>query len=159
MAIPQIQISSFNQPHCSESDKANAAAVLEFVQLLMNEHNFDAIRQRYKRSAYKQHNRNMGDGIEGVLTALADLVKNAPEFSYEVKRVFVDGDHVIIHSHATLKASHRGNQKQGMNIMDTWKVEQGKLVEHWDAVQGLSFSMRLYGLMVGGKVRNGNGVF
>ena len=67
--------------------------------------------------------------------------------------------HVIVHSHATLKAAHRGDDSKGMNIIDTWKVEDGELVEHWDAVQGISMDMRLYNLFAGGKVRNTNGVF
>ena len=66
---------------------------------------------------------------------------------------------MIIHSHATLKAAHRGDESQGFNIVDTWRLEDGRLVEHWDAVQGLSFSMRIYSLLVGGKIRNTNGVF
>ena len=99
------------------------------------------------------------DGIDGVLSTLKNLVKNAPEFSYEVKRIFVDGNHVVLHSHATLKAKHRGDDSQGFNIIDTWRVENGQLVEHWDAVEGISFPMRMYSLMTGGKVRNENGVF
>ncbi|MCG7908623.1 MAG: polyketide cyclase, partial [Candidatus Thiodiazotropha taylori] len=62
-------------------------------------------------------------------------------------------------SHATLKEKHRGDDSQGLNIVDTWKLEDGRLVEHWDAIQGIDLSMRLYGLFFGGKVRNANGVF
>ncbi|WDE06646.1 nuclear transport factor 2 family protein [Thalassomonas viridans] len=159
MANPKIDLESLAKAHWSQDDKQNAAAVLEFVQLIMNDHNFEEILRRYTGKPYKQHNRNIADGIEGVVKTVGDLVKNAPEFSYEVKHVYVDGEHVILHSHATLKEAHRGDESQGMNIVDTWKVIDGNLVEHWDAVQGLSFSMRLYGLLAGGKVRNSNGVF
>lgn len=159
MTNPQIDLKSFDKAHWSLDDKKNVEVVLEFVQLIMNEHDFEEIHRRYIGSPYKQHNRNIADGIEGVLKTVSDLVKKAPEFSYEVKHAYVDGEYVILHSHATLKAVHRGDDSQGMNIVDTWKVIDGKLVEHWDAVQGISFSMRLYGLLTGGKVRNSNGVF
>ncbi len=159
MPNPQINLDSLTKENWSTEDTRNAEAVVEFVQLIMNDHNFDEILQRYTGSPYKQHNRNIADGIEGVVKTLSDLVKNAPEFSYDVKHIYVDGEYVILHSHATLKAKHRGDDSQGLNIVDIWRVVDGRLVEHWDAIQGISLSMRLYGLFSGGKVRNGNGVF
>lgn len=159
MSAPIIEQAPLMKSHWSEQERTNAQVVLDFVQLLMNDHNFEALRNQHQNNPYKQHNRTMSDGIEGVLSTIADLVKKFPTFSYDVKRVFVDGDEVIIHAHATLKAAHRGDDSQGMNIVDIWKLADGIPVEHWDAVQGLSLSMRLYGLLTGGKVANSNGVF
>lgn len=159
MANPKIDIQNLEKAHWSAADRENAALVLEFVQHMMNDHKLEEIQRRYSGNPYKQHNRNIADGIEGVVKTVGDLVKNAPEFSYDVKHVYVDGAYVVLHSHATLKAKHRGDDSQGMNIVDTWKVVDGKLVEHWDAIQGISFSMRLYLMLIGGKVRNKNGVF
>ncbi len=159
MSSPKINLVALEKAHWSAEDRKNAQQVVEFVQLLMNDHNFAEITRRYTGRPYKQHNRNMADGIRGVVGALSNLVKNAPEFSYDVKHIYVDGEHVILHAHATLKAKHRGDDTQGFNIIDTWKVVDGQLVEHWDAIQGISFSMRMYALLTGGKVRNQNGVF
>jgi len=159
MTTPKIDVNELMQPHWSEQGKTNAVKVLEFVQLLMNEHNFSEISRLYAGSPYVQHNRNIADGIEGVLKTVADFVKIAPEFSYDVKRVMVDGEFVSIHSHATMKAKHRGDDAHGLNIVDTWKVVDGRLTEHWDAIQAIDFSMRMYGLLFNGKVRNDNGVF
>lgn len=159
MSQPIINFEALKKDNWTAEDENNAAKVVEFVQLIMNDHNFEEIIRRYEGAPYRQHNRNIADGIEGVVKTVSDFVKTAPEFSYDVKRVFVDGEFVILHSHATLKAKHRGDESEGLNIMDVWKVVDGKLVEHWDALQGMSFSMRLYGLLTGGKVRNENGVF
>lgn len=159
MTKPVITVEHHIKPHWNKQGADNAKAVIEFIQLLMNDHNFSEISKRYANSPYKQHNRNMADTISGVVKTVSDFVKGAPEFSYDVKHVFVDGEHVIVHSHATLKAKHRGDDTQGFNIIDTWKLKDGKLIEHWDAVQGLSFSMRLYSLLAGGKIKNTNGVF
>ncbi len=159
MTAPIIDFTKLAKAHWQDADRDNAKRVVEFVQLIMNDHNFEAIRARQKGQPYKQHNRTIPDGIEGVIKTVGNLVKNSPEFSYDVKNVFVDGDHVILHSHATLKAKHRGDEKQGMNIIDTWRVADGHLVEHWDAVEGISFTMRIYSLMTGGQYRNTNGIF
>lgn len=145
--------------HWTLGQTENAKMVVEFVQASMNDHDYERVLNTFGDQPYKQHNRSMKDGITGVVGALEGLTKKFPEFSYDVKHVYVDGDYVTLHSHATMKVKHRGNDKQGFNIVDTWKVEDGKLVEHWDAVQALSFPMRIYSLLTGGAIRNSNGVF
>lgn len=159
MTQPVINVKKFEKGHWSDEGKRNAMAVLDFVQTMMNEHNFEKIRDTYKDTQYVQHNRTMSDGIRGVLESLSTLVNRNPQFSYDVKQVFVDGDFVIVHSHATLFEKDRGNDRKGLNIIDTWKLENGYLVEHWDAVQALDVSMRLYSLFTGGQINNENGVF
>lgn len=159
MASPKIKLSNLVKSHWNETDTQKASLAVEFVQLLMNDHNFDEVLARFGKNGYKQHNQTIADGIEGVITAIKTLTKSAPEFSYDVKHVFVDGDYVILHSHVTLKAKHRNNPKQGFNIIDSWRIENNDLVEHWDAVQGISFSMRLYALLTGGKILNRNCIF
>ena len=58
-----------------------------------------------------------------------------------------------------LKSADRGNDKKGWNIVDMWKLEDGKIVEHWDSIQSLDLMMRIYSAYAGGQIRNGNGVF
>lgn len=159
MTAPKIQFSALQRAHWQPEDTQKARLAVEFVQLMMNDHDFDEVRRRQKSAPYKQHNRTIADGIEGVIQTVSRLVKRSPEFSYDVKNVYVDGDHVILHSHATLKAAHRGNEHQGMNIIDTWRIDNGYLVEHWDAVEGISLFMRTYSLLAGGTTRNPNGIY
>ena len=90
---------------------------------------------------------------------LKEFVEDYPDYAYNVKHIYVDGDYVIFHSHATLKKGDRGNDKNGMNIIDTWRLEDGRIVEHWDSIQGLDTFMRFYSLISGGNIQNANGVF
>ncbi|MEM8902616.1 MAG: nuclear transport factor 2 family protein [Actinomycetota bacterium] len=148
-----------DRDHWTPEEQANARLVAEFVQLLMNDHDLEAVRERFSDGAYTQHNRTMTDGLEGVLAYVGRTAKRYPEFGYDVRRVLADGDHVVIHSHVTLKAGHRGNDRKGLNITDTWRVVDGRLVEHWDSVEPIDLPMRLLGLLTGGRFRNTNGVF
>lgn len=125
----------------------------------MNDHDFDYIRQVYGNSVYKQHNRGMADGIEGVLATITEFTELYPNFSYDVKHIYVDGPYVTLHSHGTLKAADRGNPDKGLNLYDTWKIEDGKLVEHWDSIQGIDSGMRFYGFLTGGAIENKNTLF
>ncbi|MDF2176926.1 nuclear transport factor 2 family protein [Aliiglaciecola sp. CAU 1673] len=159
MTTSTINFEALDKAHWSAQDRQNVKSVLHFVQRLMNEHQLDRIEQEYILAPYKQHNRSMQDGISGLVQYFQTLIKRFPEFSYEVKQVLVDGNLVTLHSHATVSKKHRGNDKKGFNIIDTWRIEDGILVEHWDAVQPLDGFMRWYYWMTGGAIRNNNGVF
>ena len=149
-----------DQPHWSPTEARNARIISDFVRRIMNEHDFESVREQYRDSAYRQHSRGIADGIPGLLENLAGLTKRFPEFSYDVKRVMVDGDLVTFHSHATMRAKDRGDDRKGADIIDIWRVsEDGDIVEHWDAIQPLDAGMRLFVWLNGGKIRNTNGVF
>ena len=154
-----INLQELQKPNWTEQELANAELITDFVQNLMNDHNFDYVLEHYNDSAYTQHNRNLPDKVTGLVGFLQEFVEDYPDYTYDVKHIYVDGDYVIFHSHATLDKEDRGNDEKGMNIIDTWRIEDGRIVEHWDSIQALDFSMRLYSLLSGGDIENANGVF
>lgn len=143
----------------SDKETANVRLVADFVQHLMNNHDFTCVRDTFMNSAYTQHNRNIPDGMENIISFVENFARRFPEYTYDVKHIYADGDRVIFHSHATIKASHRGNDSKGMNIIDVWKIENGQIVEHWDSIQPLDLFMCFYTLVAGGSIKNNNEVF
>mgnify|MGYP001802614984 CR=1 FL=1 len=137
----------------------NATAFVDFVQHLINNHDFDYILEKYGDNPYVQHNRNIPDGIAGLVDFVGKFAKRYPEYAYDVKHILVDGEYVTFHSHATVKQAHRGDELMGLNIKDTWRVVNGQVVEHWDAIQPLGTSMRALALVAGGRTRNSNTIF
>ncbi len=154
-----VDLQSLKKDGWSEQELANVALVTDFVQNLMNNHNFDYVLERYNDDSYVQHNRNLPDKITGLVGFLEEFVQDYPDYTYDVKHIYADGDYVIFHSHATLQKNDRGNDQKGMNIIDTWRIEDGKIVEHWDSIQALDTFMRFYSLISGGDIQNSNGVF
>ncbi len=154
-----IDLDTLRRSTWSPEEEANVALVADFVRLLMNDHDFEAVRARYGSSDYLQHNHGIADGIEGVLETVGGLVKRFPSYTYNVKHILADGDIVTLHAHATLRRSHRGNPRKGFNITDRWRVANGEIVEHWDSVQPVDLFGRLYALVSGGRVRNSNGTY
>jgi predicted SnoaL-like aldol condensation-catalyzing enzyme len=154
-----IDLPSLQKTNWSEQEVENAELITDFVQNLMNNHNFSYILEHYNDSSYVQHNRNLPDKVTGLVNFLEEFVEDYPDYAYDVKHIYVDGDYVIFHSHATLDREDRGNDQKGMNIIDTWRIEDGRIVEHWDSIQALDFSMRVYSLISGGEIANSNGVF
>ena len=145
--------------HWTDAERRNVELVAEFIGLVMNEHDYVAARERFGSNSYVQHSRGIPDRMEGILDYLEALTKRYPEYRYDVRHVHADGEFVIFHSHATMKAKHRGEERQGFNIIDTWRIADGEIAEHWDAIQPLNFSMRLFALVAGGRVKNPNSVF
>jgi predicted SnoaL-like aldol condensation-catalyzing enzyme len=70
------------------------------------------------------------DGPEGLKAFIAFLKDKFPNNRSEIKRIFADGDYVIVHVHAVRERGTRGNA-----IVDIFKLENGKVVEHWDVIQ------------------------
>ena len=105
------------------------------------------------------HNRAIPDGIGGLVGYVQAFAKRYPDYTYDVKHIFAAGDHVIFHSHATMRKADRSNDKRGFNIIDTWEIEDAAIVEHWDAVQPFDGFIRFYLWLTGGSIHNANGVF
>lgn len=81
---------------------------------------------------YIQHNPHLADGAEGI-KAFIDLRKEKfPRSTHEIKRIFAEGDYVICH---ILYVPVPGTP--GTAVVDIYRLEDGKLVEHWDVVQEL----------------------
>lgn len=155
----RVDLDKLRKPNWSEEEHKNAELIQDFIQNLMNDHNFDYIREKFGNHPYKQHNQSMVDGIKGVLEVVSSFAKRYPDYTYDVKHFYVDGPYVTVHSHATNNKKHRGNPQKGLNIMDIWKVENGIIQEHWDAVQPIHGPMRFLFWMIGGKFRNKNTYF
>ena len=158
-SIPTINASDFLQENWTEQEIENVKVVVDFFQKLMNEHNFDYTLKTFGGGSYIQHNRSIPNGIEGLVGYVKTMVKRFPEYSFDVKKVFADGEYVILHSHTTMKAKHRGNEKKGFIITDSFKLKDGKLAEHWDAIQPIDFFSRFLILVSGGTIGNNNPTF
>ena len=109
--------------------EANRKAVLAFYEKGLNQKDADAA-IAYMGNRYIQHNPNAADGPEGFRKFVAFLREKFPNSRGEIKRSFVEGDFVILHVHAVREPGTRGNA-----IIDIFKLEDGKIVEHWDVTQ------------------------
>ena len=156
---PQIPFEQLIQESWNQQETENVKVITDFIQNLMNNHNFDYIEKNFDNDSYIQHNRSIPDGIIGLISYVNNFTKRFPAYSYDVKKVIARDSLVIFHSHVTLKEKHRGNDKKGFIIMDMWKLKNGKITEHWDAIQPINGLMKFYLWIAGGKVRNENSIF
>jgi predicted SnoaL-like aldol condensation-catalyzing enzyme len=110
----------------------NKKNVVEFYNAVLNEKNFDKAKT-YVGATYIQHNPIGADGLEGIKGFIEFLRAKFPNNKSEIKRVFADGNYVIVHVHAV---RNPGTDERGNAIFDLFRLDDnGKVLEHWDAVQ------------------------
>lgn len=130
-SILMLSVGNGSALAASAQEEANRAAVLGFYEKGLNQKDADAA-LAYVGNRYVQHNPSAPDGPDGFRKFIGFLREKFPNSHSEIKRSFVDGDFVILHVHSVREPGSRGRA-----IVDIFKLENGKIVEHWDVVQDI----------------------
>ncbi len=129
-----------DQPHHTPEQRAKARIVLDFFQRYVIEHD-PSLGPRFFGKSYTQHNPMVADGPDGLRQFAELLGEQYPDLEVELKQVFVDGDYVILHHHAKggpgTHGSEWGSATQGTAVMDIFRLEGDRIVEHWDVLQDI----------------------
>ncbi len=108
----------------------NKRLAKECLDMIFNQHNPAQAVAKYIGANYRQHNPNAPDGPQGVIAYASGYLKANPELRLEFKRIIAEGDLVAVHSFLKPNSSDLGRA-----VVDIFRVEDGKLVEHWDVMQ------------------------
>lgn len=115
--------------------KSNKILVLEFYKNVVGERNISLI-DTYVSDQYIQHSPSLKTGKAGLLEAL-EFLKQIPkpkEQKSPITHAVEDGDFVM----TRLDFEFMGIRK---NVIDFFKLEHGKVIEHWDAIQDIPGGM------------------
>jgi predicted SnoaL-like aldol condensation-catalyzing enzyme len=123
-------------------EEANKKVVLEFYDRALNQKDFEGAAKHFG-PRYIQHNPLAADGIEGFKKFIEFRSQRFPNARNEIKRALADGDLVMVHAHSIREPGERGSA-----IVDIFRLENGRIVEHWDVIQP-----------VPEKANNDNGMF
>jgi predicted SnoaL-like aldol condensation-catalyzing enzyme len=108
----------------------NKKIAIAFYDKLINDFDPETAFALYGGPTYRQHTPVMEDGREGVTRFIHSLRENYPNSHMEIKRSFCDGDMVILHCHWVRTPGELGNA-----VVDFFRIENDKVVEHWDVIQ------------------------
>jgi predicted SnoaL-like aldol condensation-catalyzing enzyme len=108
-----------------EAQMSNKELVLAAYEAVFNRKDASAI-DRYYGPTYIQHNPQAPDGAEGIKGFVAAL---PPALSYEPGLVLEDGDLVMVQGRV------RGFGPTPSIRVDIVRLEDGRIVEHWDVSQ------------------------
>ena len=110
----------------------NKKLVMDFYTLAFVNKKVEEAINKYVGDIYIQHNPEVKNGKEGVIKFLSNLFNSHPQMVFNVKRVIAEDDLVAIHYHSKMTPEDRG-----VAIVDIFRVDKGKIVEHWDVIQSI----------------------
>ncbi|SEM18959.1 Predicted SnoaL-like aldol condensation-catalyzing enzyme [Bosea lupini] len=103
----------------------NRALVLEAMTSLFQRHDASAVERLYAPD-YIQHNPDIAQGRDALQALVAKLPKDV---FYEPGIMVAERDFVAIHGRI------RGWAAKPQVVIDLFRIEDGKLAEHWDVLQ------------------------
>jgi predicted SnoaL-like aldol condensation-catalyzing enzyme len=109
----------------------NKALVKKFVEDVLMGGNIEAMPSYYNGDNYIQHNPMVGDGLATVMKVFQKLAEQGVSASYDkIHMVIGEGNFVLVVSEANMG----GNTAA---IYDLFRVENGKIAEHWDILEAI----------------------
>lgn len=133
--IPLLLVScSTNEPtneHMNARTDSPKAVVEKAMKALFADYSEEGVRT-YFTEDYVQHNPNVPTGREPIL-GLVPALREA-NFGYTTHRIIEDGPLVL--THTTYHNAEFFGAKQVV-AFDIWRVEGGRVAEHWDSIQPL----------------------
>ena len=104
--------------------KSNREIVLEVLKRAFIDRDPTVVEQ-YFGANYKQHNPVIPDGP----SAIAEMIPTLTALTYEPGMAVAEGDLVMVNGRYT------GWGPKPLVAVDIFRVEDGKVVEHWDVMQ------------------------
>ena len=133
------------------SDKSSKAkeVVTRFYNDVFIRHDMSKL-DTYMRDDYIQHNQDCPQGKAGFVEFFDVIFKAVPDFSYTLKKMVAEGDIVMAFSSTT--GTHTGGEWIGKeadgaaldyDVVDIFRVQGGKIAEHWDVADTFTFFRQL----------------
>jgi predicted SnoaL-like aldol condensation-catalyzing enzyme len=122
--------SAFAQP---STTAANKKIVVDFYDLAFTQRKPTEAALKYiSPTTYIQHNPEGKDGRDAFINGFAKYVENG-SLKCVIKRAIAEKDMVVIHSHCLENPSDP--KERGQAVVDIFRVQGQKIVEHWDVAQ------------------------
>ena len=115
-----------------DKTEENRQLVENFLYDVMQGNNPDKTADYFDGDTYIQHNTAIADGVSGLNAALAALAEQGIQMIYdETHMVLAQGNFVLAVSEGTYGGAPT-------SYYDLWRVENGKIAEHWDVMETIA---------------------
>lgn len=117
----------------SDLDKTeeNKLLIRQFVEDILVNGKLDKLGGYFDGERYVQHNPQIADDLGGLGTALQAMAEAGVTMKYDrIHRVLGEGSFVLVVSEGNLGDQHT-------SFCDLFRVEDGKIAEHWDTIENI----------------------
>lgn len=128
----RTQIDNYAEVKDLDKTEANREVVKNFLYDVMMGKAPEKTPDYFDNGKYIQHNTGIADGLDGLGAALEALGKQGIQMIYDtVHQVLAQGDMVLAVSEGTFGGAPT-------SYYDLWRVENGKIAEHWDVMETIA---------------------
>lgn len=128
----RTQIDSVTTASDNEKTEENREIVKNFLYDVMQGNHPEKTPEYFDGDSYIQHNTGIADGLSGLGAALEELGKAGIAMIYDkVHQILAQGDMVVAVSEGTFGGTPT-------SYYDLWRVENGKIAEHWDVMETIT---------------------
>jgi len=110
-----------------EKTEANRTLVRTYRETVMVSLRFDRVEEFIEDAHYAQHASKIGDGIVQLRDRIASVAKEGGQLHLTPRRFLAEGNFVLVLSEGDLPSGPTA-------LYDLFRVENGKIVEHWDVL-------------------------
>jgi steroid delta-isomerase-like uncharacterized protein len=127
---------------------ANKRLVRDYIETAINQRHPDAVRD-YFAADYIEHNPRLPAGVAGKKQFIGSLMTGFSDYHGEIQEMIAEGDKVVTRTRwtGTQDGIFLGQPASGNKIdfatADFYRIENGKIVEHWDVVDSLARAVAL----------------
>ncbi len=115
-----------------DKTEENRELVSNFLYDVMQGKHPEKTADYFEGDKYIQHNTGIADGLSGLGAALAELAKAGIQMIYNTTHmVLARGNFVLAVSEGTFGG-------KPTSYYDLWRVENGKIAEHWDVIETIA---------------------
>ncbi|MGZ3695828.1 MAG: nuclear transport factor 2 family protein, partial [Bdellovibrionota bacterium] len=130
LAVLSLSLSS--AAFAGSVQEKNKKIVKDFYELAFNKHQPTEAAKKYIGDKYIQHNPRVPNGAAAFYNYFEGFFKEYPKYKVVIHRALADGDLVAIHTH-----SMKDDKELGLAVIDIFRLENGKIVEHFDVGQAV----------------------
>ena len=126
------QIDGCKELKALDKTESNRELVKNFLADVMQGQHPEKTPDYFDGDTYIQHNTGIADGLSGLGNALAALAEQGIQMIYTtVHQVLAQGNYVLAVSEGTFGGAPT-------SYYDLWRVENGKIAEHWDVMETIA---------------------
>jgi predicted ester cyclase len=152
LAIVVLTCLAINVPAAAADQEANRVLIRSYIDEMWNKHEPSAA-DRFVAINYVEHNPALPSGLAGRKQYVAKVLAAFSNYHGEIQDLVAEGDKVVARVEWTgtndgpLDGRPATGNKLVFSTSDFFRIENGKVAEHWDVVNLLARAVAL-GLVV-----------
>jgi predicted ester cyclase len=127
---------------------ANKRLVRDYIETAIDKRQPEAV-ETYLATSFVEHNPRLPPGLAGKKQFIASLLAGFSDYRAEIQEIMAEGDKVVTRTRWTgtqdgpfLGRAATGN-KLDFTTADFYRIDNGRIVEHWDVVDTLARAVGL----------------